>query len=86
MAIGQMARSNRPHKLTLAPFVTLIELAAVAALVLGGLRLNKAFRGRSEVPIGPWHWMLAALLPVVIFVAVLFLVVAAGTAVEVIRA
>ena len=86
MAFFQLARSNRPHELTVAPLVTLIQAVALAALVIGGLRLIRAFRERNETPVGPWHWMLAVLLPLVVLAATLFLAGAAGTAVEVLRA
>jgi len=85
MAFYQLARSNRPHELTWAPVVTLIQACAVALIGLGALRLLRTLRARHEVRVTPWHWVLAWVVPAVSAASLLFFLAAAGTAIEVLR-
>ncbi|MEM8710386.1 MAG: hypothetical protein AAGG01_05505 [Planctomycetota bacterium] len=83
MAIGQAARSNRPHELTLAPVVTLIQAGAVWLIGLGALRLVRMLRARHETPVSGWHWLLVV--PVLGAASLLFLLGAGSTAIEVLQ-
>jgi hypothetical protein len=83
IGLYQLARSNRPHELTAAPYVAVLLAISVALSVLGLLRLLAAWRDRERHPLGVGHALLAlALLPLSAFGA-LCLLAAAGTAIEI---
>jgi hypothetical protein len=83
IALRQLAHANKPHELTHAPLVALIQLVAVGLLGLALMRLWRAFKHQAERPLSAWHWLLGALLLPLTGTAVLFLLSAASTAIQV---
>ena len=83
IGLRQLARSNRPHELTAAPYVTLLLAASVALAALALWRLCAAWRDRGRHPLGPAHGILAAVLLPLAVVDVLLFLAAAGTAIEI---
>lgn len=83
IGLRQLARSNRPHELTAAPYVALLLAASVALAALALWRLRVAWRDRARHPLGPAHGILAALLVPLAVVDVLLLIAVVDTAIEV---
>jgi uncharacterized membrane protein YidH (DUF202 family) len=83
IAIYQAARSNRPHELTAAPLVTLIQAGAVGLFALAVTRFVRAWRTQKDLRIGAKHWSCLLVLIPLIAVSVIFLVGAASTAIDV---
>ena len=83
IGLYQLARSNRPHELTAAPYVALLLAVSVGFSALGLARLLAAWRDRERRRLGIAHTLLALALALLLALGVLYFLAAAGTAIEI---
>lgn len=83
IGLYQLARSNRPHELTMAPYVAGLLAVTLVALVVALRRLEAAWSAREEHPLTSGHMVLTLVLVPLAFVSVLLFFGSMSTAIEV---